>query len=110
MSGVGFFSSSVIFAQVFVGARGRARGLGVWDAMEHRELYSKGCGKSGGQWSEEWWKQILERVFMTSMEDEQWEASSESRVSWLETHAATRERSDESVTKVVCLHFGPERV
>lgn len=47
---------------------------------------------------------------MTSMEDEQWEADSESRVSWLETHAATRERSDKSVTKVVCLHFGPERV
>lgn len=47
---------------------------------------------------------------MTSTEDEQREAGSESRVSRLETHAAIRERSDESVAKVVCLHFGPERV
>ena len=47
---------------------------------------------------------------MTSTEDEQREAGSESRASRLETHAATQERSDESVTKVVCLHFGPERV
>ena len=33
----------------------------------------------------------------SSMEDEQREAGSESRVSRLETHAATQERSDESV-------------
>lgn len=45
---------------------------------------------------------------MTSTEDEQREAGSESRVSRLETHAATWERSDESVAKVVCPHFGPE--
>ena len=46
----------------------------------------------------------------SSMEDEQREAGSESRVSRLETHAATQERSDESVNKVVCLYFGSKRV
>ena len=46
----------------------------------------------------------------SSMGDEQREAGSESRVSRLETHAATQERSDESVNKVVCLYFGSERV
>lgn len=46
----------------------------------------------------------------SSMEDEQREAGSESRVSRLETHPATQERSDVSGNKVVCLYFGPERV